>query len=305
MANECRVNLDFFVRFVNLLLNDVTFVLDESFSAFNEISSLSKELRDPQFLEEAVKTQKEEALEAAKGKAKSYMSLTNETLAMFKLFTDALADSFTIPEVVQRLADMLGYNLDALVGSKSINLKVDNPQEYRFDPKALLSDIMDVYLNLGGKANFHLAVARDGRSYKPDNFKKAAIILQKYALKSAEQLEAWNHLFAVIQKVKEVADAAEEDLGEIPDEFLDPLMATLMVDPVILPISRTVIDRSTIRQHLLSDPHDPFNRTPLKIEDVITDVETKEKIDAFKLEMTAKKVEALTGHGDVMDESEG
>lgn len=49
----------------------------------------------------------------------------------------------------------------------------------------------------------------------------------------------------------------------------DPLMFTLMEDPVILPSSRISIDRSTIRSHLLSDPHDPFNRVPLKMADVI------------------------------------
>ena len=42
-----------------------------------------------------------------------------------------------------------------------------------------------------------------------------------------------------------------------------------MTDPVILPSSRLSIDRSTIRSHLLSDPHDPFNRMPLKMEDVV------------------------------------
>ena len=46
-------------------------------------------------------------------------------------------------------------------------------------------------------------------------------------------------------------------------------MYTLMEDPVILPTSKLTIDRSTIRSHLLSDPNDPFNRAPLKIEEVI------------------------------------
>ena len=53
------------------------------------------------------------------------------------------------------------------------------------------------------------------------------------------------------------------------DAISDPLMYTLMEDPVILPASRQTIDRSTIRSHLLSDPNDPFNRAPLKIEDVV------------------------------------
>lgn len=46
-------------------------------------------------------------------------------------------------------------------------------------------------------------------------------------------------------------------------------MFTLMEDPVMLPTSKITLDRSTIRSHLLSDPNDPFNRAPLKIEDVI------------------------------------
>lgn len=53
------------------------------------------------------------------------------------------------------------------------------------------------------------------------------------------------------------------------DGNIDPLVYTLMTDPVILPTSKTTMDRSTIRSHLLSDPNDPFNRSPLKIEDVI------------------------------------
>lgn len=46
-------------------------------------------------------------------------------------------------------------------------------------------------------------------------------------------------------------------------------MATVMRDPVLLPSSKTIIDRSTIKSHLLSDSKDPFNRSPLSIDDVI------------------------------------
>jgi U-box domain len=46
-------------------------------------------------------------------------------------------------------------------------------------------------------------------------------------------------------------------------------MFTLMKEPVILPTSKISIDLATIKSHLLSDPTDPFNRSPLKIEDVV------------------------------------
>lgn len=49
----------------------------------------------------------------------------------------------------------------------------------------------------------------------------------------------------------------------------DPLMATLMRDPVTLPSSKAVVDRATIKAHLLSDNKDPFNRAPLSMEEVI------------------------------------
>jgi hypothetical protein len=49
----------------------------------------------------------------------------------------------------------------------------------------------------------------------------------------------------------------------------DPLLFTLMEDPVLLPTSNISIDRSTIKSHLLSDTTDPFNRMPLKISDVV------------------------------------
>jgi ubiquitin conjugation factor E4 B len=270
LLREAKVNMEFFVRFVNLLLNDVTYVLEESFTAFHKIYELSKELAmGGTDLSQEQRQNKEEALEQAKRMAKSYMQLTNETVAMLKLFTEALADAFTMPEIVQRLADMLDYNLDAMVGPKSTNLKVENLQEYNFSPRALLSEIIDVYLNLGEKENFILAVARDGRSYKPDNFVNAGNIMKKFMLKDPEQLARWARLGEKFAQAKQEDEAADADLGDIPDEYLDPLMYTLMEDPVRLPVSNMVIDRSTIRSHLLSDPHDPFNRVPLKIEDVI------------------------------------
>lgn len=341
LSLEAEVNVDFFVRFVNLLLNDATFVLDESLNAFVEIHGIAEELKNSPNMEQATRTEKEELLAAAKGKAKNYMQLTNETVAMLKLFTEALASSFTMPEIVQRLADMLDYNLDAMVGARNTQLIVDNPGEYGFNPKTLLAEIIDIYLNLRNRENFVFAVARDGRSYKPAIFEKATLILKNRHLKSSEAIAAWTALGEKFKKAKEIDDQAEEDLGEIPEEFLgtsisyfeldtctdtlssiDPLMYDLMKDPVILPTSKISIDRSTIRSHLLSDPNDPFNRAPLKIEDVIpgkigsfpwleslglgqrltiADTGLLARIEAFKAEKKGQKI----ANSGVMDLSSG
>lgn len=176
LAKEAKINRDFFVQFVNMLVNDVTFVLDESLSSFARIRELETELANEalmQSLSEEQRKEKQDLLEDNQGKAKSYMGLTNETIQMLILFSESLAEAFTMPEIVTRLADMLDYNLGIMVGPKQLNLKVGNPKEYDFRPKELLSNIATVYLNLAEQQTFLQAIARDGRSYKPANFEQA------------------------------------------------------------------------------------------------------------------------------------
>ena len=69
LATEAQVNLDFFVQFVNLLLNDVTYVLDESFTAFTQIHDLTIELKDPmpEGGDANARQEKEDKLNTAKG----------------------------------------------------------------------------------------------------------------------------------------------------------------------------------------------------------------------------------------------
>lgn len=84
-----------------------------------------------------------------------------------------------------------------------------------------------------------------------------------------------------------------------------------MRDPVILPSSKTIIDRSTIKQHFLSDPTDPFNRQPLKWEDIIDATELKEEITNYMEQRKKGKVvveaevEMETGEGEKGGEGVG
>ncbi|KAG6582944.1 ubiquitin conjugation factor e4 [Phytophthora cinnamomi] len=81
-----------------------------------------------------------------------------------------------------------------------------------------------------------------------------------------------------------VQEAMEACLGDIPDQYLDPLLSTLMTDPVRLP-SGNIVDRAVIARHLLasaqqggSTGRDPFTREPLTMAMV-------EPCDALRLEI--------------------
>ncbi|KAK6351703.1 hypothetical protein TWF718_004852 [Orbilia javanica] len=283
LGQESRLNPDFFVRFVALLLNDVTFLLDESLSKLTEIHRLQDELEKDSH-DARARAEQERLLSSNEHHATTYVSLANETVLMVKRFTAAIPDAFVSPELVHRLAGMLDYNLVALVGPKCSNLRVKDPKKYRFDPRALLSEVIDVYLNLGTRPEFVRAIAMDGRSYSADLFSRAYGILARYGLKSPEELLLLKTMAEAAEEAKRADEKGEEELGDVPDEFLDPLLFTLMENPVILPTSKTSIDLSTIKAHLLSDPTDPFNRSPLTLEQVIPNVELKNRIEAFKAE---------------------
>lgn len=303
LGRQSRTDRPFFVRFVNLLLNDATYVLDEALSKFPKIHDVEKELRENQGLTQEERGQKEDELRTLESQATSYMQLANETVAMMQLFTKALRDSFTLPEVVGRLAGMLDYNLEVLVGPKSQNLRVeDSARKYHFNPKTLMPDVVEIFLNLSGVQSFVEAVADDGRSYKPETFNKASQIMTRKALKAPEELEAWNQFITRVAKAKEVLDQAEQDFGDAPEEFEDPLLGMLMSDPVVLP-SQNIVDRSTIIQHLLSDETDPFTRMPMKIEDAVPADDLRQRIEAWKKEKLAAARAAK--EVDVMDTTEG
>lgn len=61
----------------------------------------------------------------------------------------------------------------------------------------------------------------------------------------------------------------DELIDEAPQEYIDPISGDIMKDPVMLPETRQIVDRITIERSLLDKPIDPFNRQPLRKEDLI------------------------------------
>ncbi|KAI1084660.1 ubiquitin conjugation factor E4 [Whalleya microplaca] len=301
LSRESKINRQFFVQFVNLLLNDATYLLDEALTKLVKIHDYQKQLQDATLSPDDREKIRSD-LESAEQQCQSWMQLVNDTMGMMKLFTAALRDAFTMPEIVTRLAGMLNYNLESLVGPKRSSLKVEDAKKYHFDPKTLLSDFIDVYINLGSKPSFLEAVAADGRSYKPDNFDTASRLLKTSLHRAPEVIAAWDTLKTKFAETKKELDQAELDLGEVPDEFEDPLMGDLMTDPVILP-SHNIVDRSTIVQQLLSNPRDPFTRNPMTIEDVVPADDLRARIEAWKAERIAAAKASVSA--DKMDTTDG
>lgn len=294
-VREASRDSNTFTRFVNMLMSDVTYLMDESLSKLSEIHQIQTEMNNQAAWEQQTPQQRQERegnLRSLERQAQSYVALGNETVHMLNYMSSEVVEPFLVNEIVDRLAAMLDYNLVQLVGPKCTELKVKNPEKYHFQPRKLLSEIIDVYLHLNSDT-FVEAVARDGRSYKKVYFSKAASILQKHGLKSTDDIHSLESFVNRVEMAVQSGLEEEEEMGEAPEEFLDPIFFSLMEDPVLLPTSSVIVDRSTIRAHLLGDTRDPFNRMPLSMDMVEPATELKERITKWRYEQKNKKYETM------------
>ena len=93
---------------------------------------------------------------------------------------------------------------------------------------------------------------------------------------------------SILDSINSCDIIVNDELEDIPEEFLDPLYNTLIVTPVILPSSGHYVDYEIIKKHLLYHNFDPFNREELTLE--ILDKhnnkeEIKKKNNDFKLKI--------------------
>ncbi|CAI9099664.1 OLC1v1036520C1 [Oldenlandia corymbosa var. corymbosa] len=276
----------FYLNFVNFLINDSIYLLDESLNKILEMKELEAEMANKVEWERRSGQEKQERTRRFQSLEKLIrvdMKMANEDVRMLGFTTQEITAPFLLPEMVERVASMLNYFLLQLVGPQRNSLSLKDPERYEFRPKILVKQIVDMYVNLSRgdtESVFTVAIAKDCRSYSEQIFSGAADVLGKIG-EDAKIIQEFRNLGEKAKAAATEAMDAETALGEIPDEFLDPIQYTLMRDPVILPSSRITIDRLVIQRHLLSDSTDPFNRSRLTADMLIPNNELKAKIEEF------------------------
>ncbi|XP_063624083.1 ubiquitin conjugation factor E4 A [Cydia splendana] len=299
LAKEAEANMEavhppIFLRFVNLLINDAIYLLDEALGNMAQIRTMqtAQESGGWANLTPQEREQNFGNLSHIGMLARFDNILGRDTIRTLVRLTAHAPYVFCHPTLVERIASMLNYFLLHLVGPNKKNLKVKDMKEFEFDPATTVLDICRMYVELGSSQRFCAAVSDDGRSYSPQLFTLAEAVLVRIGGGSLI-----GSLQEVAQRVATLAEQRQRDeeiLANAPEEFLDPIMSTLMLDPVTLPSSRTTIDRTTIARHLLSDQSDPFNRSPLSMDQVKSNVELKEKIHAWIAEQRQKIAQPRT-----------
>ncbi len=119
--------------------------------------------------------------------------------------------------------------------------------EYGFDPKFILVSLVNIYVYFKDYKEFLEFIVKDERSFKLENFDK--VITLKSDEKISIEYEVYDKFILLINDLKDISHTIKSNMisyDDAPEEYLDPITTVLMEDPVMLPNSKTILDKSTI-----------------------------------------------------------
>jgi ubiquitin conjugation factor E4 B len=157
-----------FMKFANGIMNETNTLIATVMQKLPEIREAQLLMSDSAGwgqLSEDDQNQVSSRLEDNERDVKSALPLCNKTLQMFGyLNTDEdIRSLFLLDELCNRLVQMLLHVLTKLVGSKGLELKVDNPEQYDFKPKEMLRDLCAIFAL---ESNISRGVCKVGRRPK-------------------------------------------------------------------------------------------------------------------------------------------
>ena len=94
-----------------MMMNDTTFLLDESLSALTRIHEVQEDMADPAkwaAQDQETRSGRHRQLNQDERQCRSYLTLARETVDMFHYLTEGVQETFLRPELADRLAAMLG-----------------------------------------------------------------------------------------------------------------------------------------------------------------------------------------------------
>eukprot|EP01083_Nonionella_stella_P291844 992860_1 len=276
------------MKFSSCLITDIIFLMDEALIKSKSCRTAQEavaRIRNPQNVRDLATS--ERALHSICSFASQSVALLS-SLSKIGSFCDILLRQ----ELVSRVAHLLNFYLITLCKVQKENIQIENGAKLNYAPLLWLSRFSFMYLEFEGSVEFRRSVVSDGRSYNADMLDYCLEILRVYHSNKNEAQQKLDKLKCMFDELKSLSckmKDEEHDLGDIPDQFLDPILHALMSDPVRLPTSGQIVDRSVIQRHLLSEQTDPFSRTPLDVGMLQPEHELRREIQEFVLRKRAHR----------------
>lgn len=246
----CQDNNFIIKKFINIFLGNISLTAENLFKNLKELNE--KELNDD--ISEDNNNELKHYIKNYNYEFINYMNLTSN-------FTNYINKTFVDQGIRDKFTSFLNFIIGELIGN-SKQLKIKDPDKYTFKPILYLEYLLKILLSMCDLNTFCESFSNDTRYFNSNYILKFVRILEK----NNKITPIETNIILKFQKTVDIlhTEYIQNDI-EIPDEFCDPIMQTIIEDPVFLPNCDIIMDRSIITRHLLSDEHNPFNRDKLTI----------------------------------------
>ena len=246
------LNENIIIQYSFLLLNDYNYIIDEIFEKvyiihdndFNNIKinieTINKYRRTIKVLFEHIECISDYIVQVSK-----YMPYI-----------------FTNKVIVEKFVNIINNNISRILGKNKLKSEIRMPSTCNFDKNKLLDYYIDILNYIFGQTlskNIIKYIKCDTRCYTRENYINMINTIKDNDIKK-------NILNILVNSIDKYDN--KFDIQEIPDELCDPLLSTLIEEPIEVPSSDIIVDKNSIYIHLMSSNTNPFNRDKLTIEDL-------------------------------------
>ena len=276
-----KINLKYFKELIYENLSHFQYVVDEILELLNKINSVEQSNINLEVNLDELSEEDNDIVNESKEKINNYTIY----LHIFSSFIIKTSKYYSNIILCDEIKHSLNNIIILIINNITIHqkkYKVINKSALKFTPIDLLITIKSILLNLiyirKNESIVSLLISEND-SYIKNSIKRLSNILSK---KNQIKTIDYSYLHFLNDKINDKIDNNKEI--EIPDDLCDPIMDTLIENPVMLP-NNIIIDYGTISRHLLTNESNPFNREPLTLE-ILDEYNKKDsiknEIDLFK-----------------------
>ena len=255
-----------FIKFLNFCINDISKQFDNTIDIIRDIFLMESEniIVSLNSENEYINMYKHIELLKKYNLLKTQLFNLDNMISFLHIISENSINILMSKEIGEKICGRLNYFLNELTCKDKRKLyNIKNKYDIDFNSINLINSFIKIYILLIEHPNFTLYMSNDIRFFKKNNiFFSINTLFSNNLLNEFE----YNKIQKITISIDKMIKMNKEI--EIPDEFCDPLMACEIIEPIILPNTNTIMEKSVILRHLLNNLNNPFNREPLTLEEL-------------------------------------
>ncbi|CAD8125225.1 unnamed protein product [Paramecium sonneborni] len=165
-----------------------------------------------------------------------------------------------------------------------MNSSIFNRNELKINPQNISNNIVEIFINLKNESIFWDEIALNNSSLQREILNQLGQKLKYQRQFPAYKIEEFYKILDNLEYIKSDYNQIMLDLSKDrsrEERYIDCLTNLLMSDPVMLPNSKQIVDRVTIKRLLIKKQEDPFDRSFLSEDMLVEQNELKQEIKQY------------------------